>query len=1328
MHGTSSNPRTGKMMIRPYSSRIILCITIVLLLAMVGPVFAAVPTVTGISPTSGPAAGGSGVIVTGTGFINTTAVNFGATAGTGLTVNSDNQIIITSPAHAAGVVDITVTTPAGTSATSVNDQFGYAPTVAAAAPTIGPVAGGTSVIITGIGFTGVTAVTFDVTPATSFTVNSDTQITATSPAHAAGAIIVTVTGPAGSDIFSFTYDPVPTVTSIAPASGPVAGGTTVIITGSGYTDATAVSFAGTSATSFTINSDTQITATSPAHAAGTGDVTVTSPGGTSVTSVADQFTYFAITTVTSISPTTGLVAGGNTVTVTGTGFTGATAVNFGSTPGTGLTVNSDTQITITSPAHAVGTVDVSVVTPGGTSAISVADQFTYTAVPTVTIVAPTTGRVAGGDIVTVTGTAFTGATAVNFGSTPGTGLTVVSPTQITITSPAHATGIVDVTVTTASGTSAISAADQFGYAPSVVSPAPNAGSVTGGTTVIITGTGFTGVTAVAFDVTPATSFTINSDTQITAISPAHAAGAIVVTVTGPGGSDIFSFTYYAVPTVTGILPTTGPAAGGTTVIITGSAFTGSTAVNFGATAGTGLTVNSDTQITITSPAQAAGIVDVTVTTPGGTSTTSAADQFTYTAAPAAPTVSGISPTTGLITGGTTVTVTGFGFTGATAVNFGATAGTGLTVNSDTQITITSPAHAAGVIDLTVVTPAGTSATSANDQFTYTAAPVTPTVTVVSPTSGPAAGGSTVIITGAGFTGATAVNFGATAGTGLTVNSDTQITITSPAHAAGVVDITITTPAGTSATSVNDRFGYAPAVSTAAPNTGPVAGGTTVIITGTGFTGVTAVTFGVTSATSFTVNSDTQITALSPAHAAGAIVATITGPGGSDVFAFTYTAAPIPPTVTGISPTTGLLAGGTTVTITGAGLTGATAVNFGSTAGTSFTVNSDTQITALSPAHAAGVVDVTVTTPVATSATSTADQFTYTTVTTPTITGISPTSGVVAGGTIVTVNGTGFTGATAVNFGTTPGTGLAVNSGTQITVTSPAHTAGIIDITVTTSAGTSAISAADQFTYTTTTAPTVTGISPTTGHVTGGTAVTVTGAGFTGATAVNFGTTPGTSLNVVSSTQITIVSPVHAAGIVNVTVTTPLGTSATSVNDQFGYAPSVVSAAPNTGPVAGGTTIIITGTGFTGVSAVTFGVTPATSFTVNSDTQITAVSPAHAAGAVVVTVTGPGGSDVFAFTYPTPVTPTLVSTVGIYRNGVYYLRNSNTVGNADLTFAYGSPGDTPVTGDWNGDGITTIGIYRNGVYYLRNSNTAGFADLTFAYGSPGDTPVTGRWVN
>jgi len=85
------------------------------------------------------------------------------------------------------------------------------------------------------------------------------------------------------------------------------------------------------------------------------------------------------------------------------------------------------------------------------------------------------------------------------------------------------------------------------------------------------------------------------------------------------------------------------------------------------------------------------------------------------------------------------------------------------------------------------------------------------------------------------------------------------------------------------------------------------------------------------------------------------------------------------------------------------------------------------------------------------------------------------------------------------------------------------------------------------------------------------------------------------------------------------------------------------------------------------------------------------------------------------------------TIGIYRNGVFYLRNSNSNGFADITFGYGNlAGDIPVVGDWNGDGTDTIGIYRNGVFYLRNSNTNGIADLAFTYGQPGDVPVVGDW--
>ncbi len=89
------------------------------------------------------------------------------------------------------------------------------------------------------------------------------------------------------------------------------------------------------------------------------------------------------------------------------------------------------------------------------------------------------------------------------------------------------------------------------------------------------------------------------------------------------------------------------------------------------------------------------------------------------------------------------------------------------------------------------------------------------------------------------------------------------------------------------------------------------------------------------------------------------------------------------------------------------------------------------------------------------------------------------------------------------------------------------------------------------------------------------------------------------------------------------------------------------------------------------------------------------------------------------------------TVGMFRpsNGFFYLRYSNTSGNADIDFFYGTANDVPLSGDWNGDGITTIGIFRNGQFFLRNSNSAGFADVpAFAITGtqPGDIPIAGDW--
>ncbi|MGK8522676.1 IPT/TIG domain-containing protein [Nocardia asteroides] len=137
----------------------------------------------------------------------------------------------------------------------------------------------------------------------------------------------------------------------------------------------------------------------------------------------------------------------------------------------------------------------------------------------------------------------------------------------------------------------------------------------------------------------------------------------------------------------------------------------------------------------------------------------------------------------------------------------------------------------------------------------------PTITSISPTSGPTTGGNSVTITGTGFTGPTTVRFGNTATT-FTMNSPTQITAIAPAGSPGTVQVTVTTAAGTS-NGLPYTYLAVPSLSSVSPSQGSTAGGTTVTLTGSGLTGVTSVNFGATPAASFTVNSDNQITAVSP---------------------------------------------------------------------------------------------------------------------------------------------------------------------------------------------------------------------------------------------------------------------------------------------------------------------------------------------------------------------------------------------------------------------------------------------------------------------------------
>src|SRR6185312_10449059 len=214
--------------------------------------------------------------------------------------------------------------------------------------------------------------------------------------------------------------------------------------------------------------------------------------------------------------------------------------------------------------------------------------------------------------------------------------------------------------------------------------------------------------------------------------------------------------------------------------------------------------------------------------------------------------------------------------------------------------------------------------------TTTSAPA-PSVASISPTSGTANGGTPVTITGANFLAGATVNLGGAAATNVTVVSSSSITATTAAHAAGVVNVTVTNTDAQVGTLTN---GYtyagtnpAPTVSAITPNSGTTAGGTAVTITGTGFLAGATVKLGGISATGVTVVNSTSITATTAAHAAGAVSVVVTNSdaqSGTLTNGYTYTTTNPAPTVSAITPNSGTTAGGTALTITGTGfLAGAT---------------------------------------------------------------------------------------------------------------------------------------------------------------------------------------------------------------------------------------------------------------------------------------------------------------------------------------------------------------------------------------------------------------------
>ncbi|MFF4281615.1 IPT/TIG domain-containing protein [Streptomyces kronopolitis] len=250
------------------------------------------------------------------------------------------------------------------------------------------------------------------------------------------------------------------------------------------------------------------------------------PGARTARGATDSLNRFS-----GVFPNQGSYAGGTPVTIIGTHFSQATAVYFGPRPAASFALVDDQTIVAVTPAGS-GSAPVTVTTPGGTARVG---YFFYQYWPSLSGVIPAAGPVGGGNVVTLRGANLSTALLVHFGDAVAFPL-VVSDAQLLVTAPpVTGPGSVPVYV---SGIGGVSNRLLYTYAaaPSVTGVSPSAGPTSGGSTLVVTGTGLAGVTGVTLGGVPATSFRAYSDTLLVVVTPAGAPGPAALTVTTPGGS------------------------------------------------------------------------------------------------------------------------------------------------------------------------------------------------------------------------------------------------------------------------------------------------------------------------------------------------------------------------------------------------------------------------------------------------------------------------------------------------------------------------------------------------------------------------------------------------------------------------------------------------------------------------------------------------------------------------------------------------------------------------------------------------------------------------
>jgi hypothetical protein len=467
-----------------------------------------------------------------------------------------------------------------------------------------------------------------------------------------------------------------TVFGLEPARGGTGGGLEVRVRGAGLRGVVEVKFGSTAAAAWRTESDTVGYATTPAHPAGVVDVVFRDVDGAEAR-LESAFAFEQPVTVVAIEPARGSTRGGQVVRLSGAGFSDDAVVTIGARRALEVELQPDGSLTARTPEGAAGLADVFVRTGAGLGML--ARGYEYEAAPEVRAVEPPAGPRWADTAVVISGQGFTADAAVSVGDRAATDVRVLAPDRIEATFPAldgpGGAVTADVVVTVAGGEAVADAAytwlPSVADGPAVHAVVPASGPLGGGDVVAVVATGlsdssvktvrFGGVDAEVVSGAPGASV------LRVRVPPRATVGAVDVEVSDGGDAAALAsgYTYRAAPRLVEVLPNSGPALGGTSVLVFGEGFTADVSLSFGPLAAVDVERIDDTTLRATTPAGSPGMATVRVTQADGEDALDSGFHFT-----GAPALDAISPPAGSIAGGTLIRIHGAGFTAGTTVTIG----------------------------------------------------------------------------------------------------------------------------------------------------------------------------------------------------------------------------------------------------------------------------------------------------------------------------------------------------------------------------------------------------------------------------------------------------------------------------------------------------------------------------------------------------------------------------------------------------------------------------------------------------------------------------------